>query len=75
MKNNEAINIILEHNDAYVYSKEDMDKYNKAIGMAIKSLEQESVLDKIKAKIETWHKDGTNWSDIRLMNIEDIINK
>lgn len=33
------------------------------------------VLDKIRAEIEMWHKEGTNWSDIRLMNIENIINK
>lgn len=51
------------------------EKWNEALDMAIKSLEQESVLDKIKAEIETWHKEGTNWSDIRLMKIEDIINK
>lgn len=34
-----------------------------------------SVLDKIRAEIETWHKEGTNWSDIRLMEIENIIDK
>ena len=33
------------------------------------------VLDKIRAEIETWHKEGTNWSDIRLMEIENIIDK
>ena len=35
----------------------------------------EFTIDKIKAEIETWHKEGTNWSDIRLMNIEDIIKR
>ena len=34
-----------------------------------------TVLDKIRAEIEKWHKEGTNWSDIRLMEIEDILNK
>lgn len=37
--------------------------------------EQESVIDKMRAEIEKWHKEGTNWSDIRLMEIEDILNK
>lgn len=33
------------------------------------------VLNKIRAEIETWHKEGTNWSDIRLMEIEDILDE
>lgn len=37
--------------------------------------EQEPILDKIKAEIEKWHKEGTNWSDIRLMEIENIVNE
>ena len=37
-------------------------------------LERE-VLDKIRAEVEIWRKEGTNWSDIRLMNIEDILDK
>ena len=37
--------------------------------------DKQNVLDKIRAEIEIWHKEGTNWSDIRLMNIEDIIDK
>ena len=49
--------------------------YVNALNMAIEALEQEPVLDKIRAEIETWHKEGTNWSDIRLMNIEDIIKR
>jgi hypothetical protein len=28
---------------------------------------------KIKKEIERWHKEGTNWSDVRLMEIESII--
>ena len=39
------------------------------------SAEQEPILDKIRAEIEKWHKEGTNWSDIRLMEIENIINE
>ena len=37
--------------------------------------DKQKVLDKIRAEIEKWHKEGTNWSDIRLMNIEDILDK
>ena len=39
-----------------------------------KYIERE-VLDKIITEVEIWRKDDTNWSDIRLMNIEDIIDK
>jgi len=45
----------------------------KAYNMGVSK--QKSVLDKIRAEIEKWHKEGTNWSDIRLMEIEDILNK
>ena len=37
--------------------------------------DKQKVLDKIRAEIEKWHEEGTNWSDIRLMNIEDILDK
>ena len=37
--------------------------------------DKQKVLDKIRAEIEIWHKEGKNWSDIRLMNIEDILDK
>ncbi len=44
--------------------------------MKIARLEQHKpVLDKIRAEIEKWHKGGTNWSDLRLMKIEDIFNE
>ena len=33
------------------------------------------VLNKIRTEIEKWHKEGTNWSDMRLMKIEDILDK
>ena len=41
----------------------------------IKSQKKEPTLDKIRTEIEIWHKEGTNWSDIRLMKIEDILDK
>ena len=40
-----------------------------------KGIEAIKALDQIRAEIEQWHKEGTNWSDIRLMKIEDIFDK
>ena len=39
------------------------------------AMKAEPILDKIRAEIEKWHKEGTNWSDIRLMEIENIVNE
>ena len=54
-------------------------RWSKAIRDTVEELKEEyierDVLDKIITEVEIWRKDDTNWSDIRLMNIEDIIDK
>ena len=61
----------------YDHEKHCCHRWSKVIRDTIEEMnqEQELILDKIRAEIEKWHKDGTNWSDIRLMEIEDILDK
>ena len=61
---------ILEKADSTVY-KEPKTKTAQALEYAISDMKK---IDKIKQEIEQWHKDGTNWSDIRLMTIEEVLN-
>ena len=52
MANKEAIEII--KSECYIFNPLDFDKstkINTALGMAIKALEQESIIDKIRAEI------------------------
>ena len=54
--------------------KEGLQKHIKRLS-SVNPQSETDVLDKIRTEIEIWHKEGTNWSDTRLINIEDILAK
>lgn len=68
--------LILELLKQETVSKESYDhEYFLRKEFEIKIARLEQTLNKIRAEIEKWHKEGTNWSDIRLMEIENIVNE
>ena len=57
----EILNVVLKTERAYQYRKEEV---NEAFDIAIKALEQESVLDKIRAEIKAMSGDIETIADV-----------